>query len=125
MGEFLNLEAVLDTVVDKDPRYQRAAYLFVQRALHYYRERYGGHGEAGHLKGEELLRGVRELALAEFGPMSRNVLNHWGVHRGEDVGEIVYNLIAAGLMTKTDEDQKEDFGGIMDFGESLDAEASW
>ena len=57
--------------------------------------------------------------------MSRNVLNHWGVHRGEDVGEIVYNLIAAGLMTKTDEDQKEDFGGIMDFGESLDAEASW
>ena len=125
MGEFLNLDAALDGVVDRDPRYNRAAYIFVQRALHYYRERHGGHGEAGHLKGAELLQGVRELALTEFGPLSRNVLNNWGIHRGEDVGEIVYNLIDAGLMTKTEEDQKEDFGGIMDFGESLDAEATW
>jgi uncharacterized repeat protein (TIGR04138 family) len=125
MGEFLNLEAALDGVVDRDPRYHRAAYIFVQRALHYYRERHGGHGEAGHLKGAELLQGVRELALAEFGPLSRNVLNNWGLLRGEDVGEIVYNLIDAGLMTKTEEDRKEDFGGIMDFGESLDAEATW
>ena len=125
MGEFLNLEAALDGVVDRDPRYHRAAYIFVQRALHYYRERHGGHGEAGHLKGAELLQGVRELALAEFGPLSRNVLNNWGLHRGEDVGEIVYNLIDEGLMTKTEEDHKEDFGGIMDFGESLDAEATW
>ncbi|HET9233001.1 MAG TPA: Minf_1886 family protein, partial [Candidatus Eisenbacteria bacterium] len=82
-------------------------------------------GEAGHLKGAELLQGVRELAVAEFGPLSRNVLNNWGLLRGEDVGEIVYNLIDAGLMTKTEEDRKEDFGGIMDFGDSLDAEATW
>jgi uncharacterized repeat protein (TIGR04138 family) len=125
MSEYLNFEGVLDAVLEKDPRYARAAYLFVQRALSYFRERHGGHGEAGHLTGAELLRGVREMAILEFGPMARLVLNGWGLRAGEDVGEIVYNLIDAGLMTKTPEDHKEDFHGIMDFGDSLDAEASW
>jgi uncharacterized repeat protein (TIGR04138 family) len=65
------------------------------------------------------------MAILEFGPMARLVLNGWGLRAGEDVGEIVYNLIDAGLMTRTQEDRKEDFHGIMDFGDSLDSEASW
>ena len=125
MSEFLNLDAVLDAVTEKDPRYSRNAYLFVQRALNYYRERHGGHGEAGHLRGEELLCGVRQLAITEFGPMARMVLNSWGLRRGEDVGEIVYNLIEVGLMTKTREDRKEAFHGVMAFDDSLDTEATW
>jgi uncharacterized repeat protein (TIGR04138 family) len=53
------------------------------------------------------------------------VLNAWGLQAGEDVGEIVYNLIRAGLMSKTDEDRKEDFSGVMKFDEGLDREAHW
>lgn len=120
-----NYEALLDSVIETDGRYGREAYLFVQRALHYYRERYGGEGEAGHIKGQHVLAGVRELALEEFGPMARSVLNSWGLTRGEDVGEIVYNLIDAGLMSKTEEDSRDDFAGIMKFDEEMDSEADW
>ena len=44
---------------------------------------------------------------------------------GEDVGEIVYNLIGVGLMAKTDEDSREDFDGVMAFDETMDQETSW
>jgi uncharacterized repeat protein (TIGR04138 family) len=124
MDELERFEAILDRVTEQDRRYARPAYLFVQRALHFYKERYGG-GEGGHLKGEQVLSGVRELALAVYGPMARSVLNDWGVVKGEDVGEIVYNLIDAGLMKKTPEDNREDFAGIMDFDEAMDGEAGW
>jgi uncharacterized repeat protein (TIGR04138 family) len=123
--EFQEYQEALDGVLEKDSRYSRPAYFFVQRALHFYREKHGGEKEGGHIKGKELLMGVRELALDEFGPMARPVLNSWGLEKGEDVGEIVYNLIQAGLMSKTDEDRKEDFAGIMEFDEGLDAEAVW
>jgi len=123
--EFRSFEDALDAVLEKDPRYPRSAYMFVQRALDFFRQHHGGHGEAGHLHGEELLRGVRELAIVEFGPMARTVLGTWGLRRGEDVGEIVYNLIEVGLMNKTPEDRKEDFHGVMDFEDSMDAEAGW
>lgn len=125
MSDDLDYDAVMDGVLERDRRYARPAYLFVQRALHYYREKHGSGAGSPHLKGQELLFGVRELALEEFGPMARTVLNDWGVAAGEDVGEIVYNLIEAGLMSKTEEDRKEDFAGVMKFDESLDGEAAW
>jgi uncharacterized repeat protein (TIGR04138 family) len=124
-SEYLNYEAVLDTLLEKDARYARPAYVFVQRALHFYREKHRTEEGLGHIRGPELLLGVRELAVDEFGPMARSVLNSWGLDAGEDVGEIVYNLIRAGLMSKTDEDKKEDFSGVMKFDDSLDAEAGW
>lgn len=125
MNDIFNYETALDSVVETDGRYDRHAYFFVQKALHFYREKYGGEGEAGHIKGQHVLAGVRELALDEFGPMARSVLNSWGLIKGEDVGEIVYNLIEAGLMSKTEEDSRKDFAGVMKFDESLDTEADW
>jgi uncharacterized repeat protein (TIGR04138 family) len=123
--EYLEYELALDKVLEKDGRYARPAYFFVQRALQFYRETHGHEEGMGHIKGADLLMGVRELALSEFGPMARPVLNAWGLQAGEDVGEIVYNLIRAGLMSKTDEDRREDFSGIMKFDEGLDREAHW
>lgn len=115
----------LDRILDTDSRYSRQAYFFVQRALQFFREKYGDEREGGHIRGEQLLTGVRELALAEFGPMARSVLNTWGLHEGEDVGEIVYNLIRVGLMSKTEDDQLEDFAGVMKFDDGMDSEAVW
>jgi uncharacterized repeat protein (TIGR04138 family) len=123
--EPIDYETILDGVIEQDPRYAREAYLFVQQALYFYREKYGGSGEGGHIRGAQLLQGVRELGLSQFGPMARTVLNHWGLREGEDVGEIVYNMIDAGLMRKTEDDRKNDFSGIMKFDESLDSEAGW
>jgi len=116
---------LLDLVLQDDVRYPRAAYLFVERALQYFRESRSCAEPGRHITGPQLLVGVREFALHEFGPMARTVLNAWNLGRGEDIGEIVYNMIRVGLMSKTDEDRKEDFAGVMAFDETMDRESSW
>jgi uncharacterized repeat protein (TIGR04138 family) len=118
-------EVTLDRLVTRDRRYTREAYLFVQASLDYYQQRHGSGRPTDHITGPDLLRGVRELALSEYGPMAHLVLNHWGLQRGEDVGEVVYNLIEVGLMTKTQEDRREDFAGVMVFDEAMARESTW
>ncbi len=118
-------ESLLDVVLAEDPRYPREAYLFVERGLQYHRERHGRGGSGQHVTGPQVLVGVRELAIDEFGPMARTVFQAWNLKDGADVGEIVYNLIRVGLMSKTDDDRKEDFLGVMAFDESLDMDSTW
>ena len=120
-----SFEEILDGILDKDSRYAREAYVFVQLALNFHRERYGQEGESAHLTGPQLLRGVRELAVEQYGPLARTVLNTWGLLTGSDVGEIVYSLIRDGLLSKTDDDHREDFDGVMRFDDSMDRETGW
>ena len=51
-----------------------------------------------HVSGPELLDGVRQYALKEFGPMVMTVFDNWGIHSAKDVGHMVFNLIAAGVL---------------------------
>jgi uncharacterized repeat protein (TIGR04138 family) len=69
--------------------------------------------------GRELLSGIRTYALAQFGPMAMTVLDEWGVTRCEDFGEIVFNMVDAGLLSKTDSDSREDFQGGYSFDEAF------
>ena len=66
----------------KDPRYHRDAYLFVREALDYTQKAIGKdtRGRIRHVTGQELLAGIREYALAQFGPMAITVFEEWGVH---------------------------------------------
>ena len=43
------------------------------------------------------------------------MLDHWGVRSTSDIGEIVYNLIAAGDLEKTPSDSRSDFDHVFDF----------
>jgi uncharacterized repeat protein (TIGR04138 family) len=118
----------LDEVVRSDPRYAHEAYDFVFDALEYTRRRLGlgppagaePTGEEGpHVTGPQLLEGVRDLALREFGLMARTVFRSWGINSTADVGEIVFNLVAADLMKKTKEDKLEDFRDVYDLDQAL------
>ena len=102
-----------------DPRYQAGAYDFVREALHIAVKKYRGGDEGQHVTGKELLEGVREYALKEFGPMALTVLTQWGLRCGSDVGNIVYNLIKVGYFGKSDGDSLEDFDGGFDFEEAF------
>ena len=62
---------------------------------------------------------MRDLALREFGLMARVVFRMWGITSTADFGEIVFNLVEEGLMSKTDQDAREDFQGIFDFDRAL------
>lgn len=117
--------AVLAEIVRRDPRYSYEAYEFLFEALSHTQKRLGRQpraeaGEAGpqhHVSGRELVEGVRELALREFGLMARTVFRLWGIQRTDDFGELVFNLVEANLMSKTDADDRRDFHNIFDFGE--------
>jgi uncharacterized repeat protein (TIGR04138 family) len=120
--ETIDFDAVVESIREKDPRYLPEAYQFVREALDYRMTRLESRR---HLNGRELLEGVRLLSLERFGPMARAVLNHWGLQEGEDVGNIVFQLVDAGVMSKTDEDSLADFQGIIRFDETFEAEYRW
>jgi uncharacterized repeat protein (TIGR04138 family) len=109
----------LDSIVASDPRYQRDAYVFLRDALDFttkQQKKVKG-ATVRHVTGPELLGGVRQYALKEFGPLVMTVFDNWGIHSCEDVGNMVFNLIGAGIFGKTEEDSIEDFKDVYDFGE--------
>ena len=111
----------LDSIVASDPRYQRDAYAFLRDALDFttkQQKKVKG-VSIRHVTGPELLDGVRQYALKEFGPLVMTVFDSWGIHSCEDIGNMVFNLIGAGVFGKTEEDSIEDFKNVYDFGEAF------
>jgi uncharacterized repeat protein (TIGR04138 family) len=109
----------LDSIVGSDPRYQRDAYVFLRDALDFTtkQQKKTKGTSVRHVSGPELLEGVRQYALKEFGPMVMTVFDNWGIHSCEDIGNMVFNLIGAGIFGKTEEDSIDDFKNVYDFGE--------
>jgi len=117
----IGFSEALDSIIASDPRYARDAYVFLRDALDYttkQQKKIKG-TTVRHVSGPELLEGVRQYALKEFGPMVMTVFGYWGLHAGEDVGHMVFNLIGAGIFGKTDEDSIEDFKGVYDFKDAF------
>jgi uncharacterized repeat protein (TIGR04138 family) len=54
------------------------------------------------------------------------VLGIWGVSKTADFGNIVFNLVEADLMSRSEDDNREDFDGVYDFREvfRIDAKPS-
>jgi uncharacterized repeat protein (TIGR04138 family) len=118
--------ARLADLVRRDPRYAYEAYEFVFAALTHTQRLLGrvpGEEETPepqhHVSGRELVEGIRDLAVREFGLMARVVFRLWGINRTADFGEIVFNLVEENLMSKTDQDTREDFHEIFDLDRAL------
>src|SRR5437868_6548842 len=119
----------LAELVQRDPRYAYEAYEFVFDALKHTQKLLGRQPPPEteelaaepqyHVTGAELLGGIRDLALREFGLMARTVFHLWGVENTGDFGEIVFNLVECGLMSKTDEDNRADFQDVYDLDQAL------
>jgi uncharacterized repeat protein (TIGR04138 family) len=113
----------IEALAERDGRYTRAAYLFVYDALQHTVEKLGKASmprEQRHVSGRDLLYGISEYALDQFGPLTHTVFTHWGIRETRDFGEIVFNLVNDKLMSKTDDDRIEDFIDVFDFDEELD-----
>jgi uncharacterized repeat protein (TIGR04138 family) len=120
--EDIDLAAELERITQADPRYKLEAYLFVMNALEYTLAKLG---RRGHVGGRELLEGVKDLARERFGPTARMVFEHWGVAKTDDVGEIVFNLVEAKVLGKTEQDSREDFRDVYDFAEVFERGFDW
>ena len=117
----VTFEETLEQILAKDPRYQRDAYFFLREALDYTQKLVGKEnaGKVRHVTGQELLDGIRQFALEQFGPMTLTVFEEWGVRRCCDFGEIVFNLLEIGLLAKTEKDTRADFQGGYDFEDAF------
>lgn len=119
-----NDNAFLECITEmcrKDPRYAGEAYFFLRDALDAATKavRKANKGKGRHITGKELIDHIRTFALREFGPMAFTVFRTWGITRTEDFGEIVFNLVEAGVLGKTEEDSKADFAGGYDFTDAF------
>ena len=117
----------LRELVRKDPRYGYGAYEFVFEGLGYTQHRLGRDAEElpmrdRHVTGRQLLDGIRELALEQFGLMALAVFRQWGIHTTADFGQIVFNLVENDLLKKTEGDRREDFQDVYDFEEAFRAD---
>jgi uncharacterized repeat protein (TIGR04138 family) len=115
-------EEILDRLRERNPRFEGRAYLFVLSSLHHVMSRLDN---PRHISGAELAQGVRSLAIERFGPLARTVLEHWGVHSTDDVGEIVFALVDAGILITQEGDRMEDFRGLFDFEDAFDRNYPW
>lgn len=118
----------------EDQRYKLDAYQFVRSGLAFAQEvlGLGGHPVAGddakaaegnrvprHVTGQDLCHALRQYAHEQYGFLAKPVLNHWGIHTTGDFGEIVYNLIKIGEMSKSEDDRREDFEQVFNFDQAF------
>jgi uncharacterized repeat protein (TIGR04138 family) len=143
----MNFRDELGRIIAGDPRYSIEAYAFVLEALnHAKHQKLKGKARgkekddrtpdldaargttssssrqppvSGHVTGRALCEAVRRLALRQYGLLAATVLDHWGVRSTSDIGDIVYNLIAAGDLEKTPSDSRSDFDDVFDFETTL------
>ena len=121
-------------LLSEDRRYKLEAYQFVGAGLEYSQEvlglgkpgprsrrKKGGEDDrpVRHVSGQDLCQALRRFAHEQYGYMAKLVLGSWGIRSTNDFGEIVYNLIKIGKMSKSDNDRREDFDKVYDFEQAL------
>jgi len=111
MKHAINILTTIEDIVKRDPRYKIDAYNFLLEALNYTVRKLK---QSRHVAGKELLEGIKQCLKEQFGPMAGTVLEHWGVNSTEDFGHIVFNLVDAKILSKTDQDSIEDFKNAYD-----------
>jgi len=127
----VSFEQALEQIREKDPRYARDAYVFLREALDFTQNsvtkpskdsrtaRSEANDPKRHVTGQQLLDGIRDYALKEFGPMVPTVFEEWGIRSCADFGEIVFNMVEIGLLAKTQNDSREDFKKGYTFDEAF------
>jgi uncharacterized repeat protein (TIGR04138 family) len=118
----VRFEEALEQIVAADPRYHREAYSFLREALDYTQRivpKESAEQRLRHVTGQELLEGIRQYALTQFGPMTGTVLADWGIHNCSDFGNIVFNMVETRLLAKTETDTQEDFAAGYNFEDAF------
>lgn len=114
-----DLISVLSAITREDTRYKIDAYSFVLAALNMTMLSLKCNG---HLSGQELLVGIKDFAIKEYGRMARTVFEHWGIKKTEDFGHIVFNMVNVGVLGKTESDSMDDFKDVFDFKTAFEDE---
>jgi len=121
-----DIETRMLELAEQYGRYKANAYRFTYDAVRFTADRsYAATREVRHVTGGEVLEGIRQLALRQFGFMAKTVFQEWGIGKTEDFGEIVFQLVREGILSKTDEDRPSDFASGYDFEEAFVRNHDW
>jgi uncharacterized repeat protein (TIGR04138 family) len=107
--------------------YAPSAFAFVQDGLEYTTgifadkvfDEYGMGELDRHVTGQQLCMGLRDYAINQFGLLAPVVLKHWGIHRTEDFGAIVFRMVDLEKLRTSPQDTEEDFRAIFQFDEAF------
>jgi uncharacterized repeat protein (TIGR04138 family) len=108
-----------------EPRFSYEAYQFVCDAVNFTQERLGRNiaddepGGDQHVSGGELLRGACSYAINEYGLMAPIVFKLWGIRNTDDIGEMVFRLIEAEKLSRSEQDDPDDFRDVFDLEKAL------
>ncbi len=118
MIPILGFQEAVEKIVTRDQRYRHDAYLFLREVMDFSVKRQKKQRkelQPTHISATELLEAFRLLTLKEFGPMSLTLLQYWGIKNSNDIGYIIFNLIEAGVVGKTEDDTLAAFANGFDF----------
>ena len=117
----VNFDEMVEKIMEHDAHFTREAYHFTREALDFTQKLISreNKGNVRHVTGQELLEGIRQFALQQYGPMTVTVLEEWGVNNCRDFGEIVFNMVESGLLAKTEKDTRADFQHGYDFTDAF------
>ncbi|MDX1681891.1 MAG: hypothetical protein R3336_02115 [Phycisphaeraceae bacterium] len=113
--------------IAEQSRYPIEAFFFVQEGLDFTVRRVHGdptpQDQPGdrHIDGHTLCLGLRDFALQQYGLMAGCVLRRWCIRDCVDFGHIVFEMVDAGMMQKTADDQIADFEDVFDFDVAFDS----
>lgn len=112
MEEKKDFYGAVEEICGKDNRYKPDSYEFVMQALAFSQNKLK---RQSHVTGAELLEGIREFVIEQYGSMAWMVLKHWGITKTGDFGNIVFNMVDKKLLSRTETDSIDDFKDVYDF----------
>ena len=115
MSERLNRS--LEELTRLDRRYPSEAYMLVFEGLECALAKLPARR---HVSPRELVEGVREAALREFGLLAKGVLDAWNVRSTGDIGDLVFNLIEKKLLVASAEDTRAQFEDLFSFDDGFE-----
>jgi uncharacterized repeat protein (TIGR04138 family) len=112
----LTVDELIYQVAEDSGRFRPMAFFLVLQALH---EAQSRRKKVGHVSGRELLEALRALVCRQYGPMALTVMEHSGLKRTEDVGDLVFLMVGKGILKKQEGDGPEDFRDVYKFEEAF------
>jgi uncharacterized repeat protein (TIGR04138 family) len=122
VNELQFADDILARIRARGGQYHERGYLFVLGTIEFLQSRLEARR---HVTGPELAWACRDFAQKQFGLLAPGVLAHWGVHRTEDIGRIVFTLVEVGLLVTQPGDAESDFEAVFQFADAFGDSYEW
>ena len=103
------LRESIEELVRDDARFPADAYLLVFEGLE---AALAPLSARRHVSPAELIRGVYEAAVDQYGYLAGAVLEDWNVGGGAEIGDMVFNLVDRHLLVASENDTRADFAAV-------------